>query len=202
MASRKRHSSCPDGPLKKAKYASKFQEKWKCQFDCITNSDQGEMFAYCRACNTNFSVSYGGKSDVIRHLSTLLHKQNSECIEGNKKLTEMFQKKTSKLEDSVNRAEVLFTYFIAEHNVPFLLADHFSYLCKIMFPNSAIAKRFSCKRTKTTHILNEAIAPDLKMEMKRNKMKTNSQNYCLLFYFKHCIVKFLEETCKNVSLVV
>ena len=67
--------------------------------------------------------------------------------------------KVSSEEDSVTRAETLFAYFIAEHNIPFLVADHFSDLVKQMFPDSSIAKKFRSKRTKTAHIVNHALGP-------------------------------------------
>ena len=62
------------------------------------------------------------------------------------------------LEESITRADLLFTSFIAEYNLPFMLVDHFTYLSKAtflnspMFPDSQIAKRFCCASTKTTCI--------------------------------------------------
>ena len=35
-------------------------------------------------------------------------------------------------------AEIYFAKFVAEHNLPFLIAYHFSRLTKVMFPNSKI----------------------------------------------------------------
>jgi hypothetical protein len=64
-------------------------------------------------------------------------------------------------EEKVTAAEVRFSYFIAEHNLPFLVADHFTDLCKVLFPDSKIAQSFKCRRTKTTHILTNAIAPQV-----------------------------------------
>ena len=34
--------------------------------------------------------------------------------------------------DQVTAAEIFFSMFIAEHNLPFLAADHFNKLCKVM----------------------------------------------------------------------
>ena len=48
---------------------------------------------------------------------------------------------------------------LAEHNLPALLADHFTDLARLMFPDSDIAKRFRCKRTKTTQIVKRCLAP-------------------------------------------
>ena len=48
------------------------------------------------------------------------------------------------------KAEALFVQFVAEHNLPFRTGDHFTKLVKQMFPDSNIAKRFHCSRTKTS----------------------------------------------------
>ena len=55
--------------------------------------------------------------------------------------------------------------FIAEHNLPFLAADHFNKLCKVMFPDSKIAQGFACCRTKTVAIVKHALAPVFNSEV-------------------------------------
>ena len=61
------------------------------------------------------------------------------------------------MEESITRAEVLFTNFIAEHNIPFILAAHFTHLASAMFPDSQVAKGFWCAATKTTCIVKGAL---------------------------------------------
>ena len=51
------------------------------------------------------------------------------------------------------------TNFMVEHNIPFATADHLSPLLGNIFPDSQIAKGYSSARTKTTCILNLALAP-------------------------------------------
>ena len=77
------------------------------------------------------------------------------------------------MEYKVAFAETVFANLIVKHNIPFLVADHFSDAVKVMFPDSAIAQKFHCKRTKTTHIVNEALAPhwDKKVEEMCRKEK-------------------------------
>ena len=65
------------------------------------------------------------------------------------------------IESQVLCAETLFCDIIAEHNIAFLAADHFSEICKKMFSDSKIAAQFACKRTKCTQVIKQAIAPDL-----------------------------------------
>ena len=49
-------------------------------------------------------------------------------------------------------AEVKFAQFVAEHNLSFAVANHFTKLTKQLFPDSVIAGRFSSGRMKTTMI--------------------------------------------------
>jgi hypothetical protein len=55
---------------------------------------------------------------------------------------------SASVDRQVTVAEMYFATFIAEHNLPFAASDHFSKLCKVMFPDSEIAKKFSSGRTK------------------------------------------------------
>ena len=45
------------------------------------------------------------------------------------------------------------------HNITFLASDHATKLFSKIFPDSAIAKKFSCSRTKITTIVKKALAP-------------------------------------------
>ena len=63
--------------------------------------------------------------------------------------------KAGQEEEDVTKAELLFTGFILEHNLPIAAADHAGPLFKKMFPDSKIASKYSCARTKTTAILGE-----------------------------------------------
>ena len=49
--------------------------------------------------------------------------------------------------------EIKFGYFLGEHHLPLLLADHCNQLFRSMFPDSTIAKDFKCGCTKATAIL-------------------------------------------------
>ena len=68
---------------------------------------------------------------------------------------------SDEVNDSVIRAEVMHTNFIAQLNLSFLTADHLAPMYSKMFSDSKINKKFRCSRTKTTAILNNAIGPAL-----------------------------------------
>ena len=74
------------------------------------------------------------------------------------------------------KAEALWCKFILEHNLPFSVSDCFSQLASVMFPDSAIASKFACKRTKTAAVITEALAPD---EQKRTVQYAQSGPFAL-----------------------
>ena len=61
--------------------------------------------------------------------------------------------------DQAIEAEVRRPTFVVKHNISFLASDHATKLFSKIFPDSAIAKKFSCSRTKTTAIVKKALAP-------------------------------------------
>lgn len=63
------------------------------------------------------------------------------------------------MSNGVVEAETRWATFIAKHNIAFLASDHATKLFRKMFPDSEIAKKFTCGQTKTTAIVKEALAP-------------------------------------------
>ena len=70
------------------------------------------------------------------------------------------------------KTEIKLTGFLAEHNLPIAAAEHLSSLIKEWFPDSKIARSYSCTRTKSSCILNGAIYPDLQQSL-IDKMKVS-----------------------------
>jgi hypothetical protein len=86
----------------------------------------------------DFSVCHGWKCDIVKHVQTKKHKDNIQCVFKNRKLDFRVRENNS---DSVTRAEVLFTAFIAEHNLSINCADHAGPSFREMFPDTEIAKK-------------------------------------------------------------
>ena len=161
MPSKKRElSPSTASPAKsdKKKYKCSFQVEWVKEFPHIRKSEKGDAYAKCTLCNSTFGVYAGGRNDVSRHVTGPQHTANFKTASATRGISS-FCKPTSTVPDKVTKAEVLFSTFIAEHNLPFAVADHFTDLCKQMFPDSQIAKDFACRRTKTTHVINRALVP-------------------------------------------
>nr|XP_015928697.2 uncharacterized protein LOC107455586 [Parasteatoda tepidariorum] len=136
---------------KKIKYSSSFQKAYTEEFPCIISSRKGNTFAMCVVCQTDFNVAHGGRSDVVKHVSTLKHKDKVKIVDQNKKLNLFSQSKDQR----VINAECLFSAFLVEHNLPLSASDHAGSLFRKMFPDSEIAKKYSSGRTKTTAIVKE-----------------------------------------------
>ena len=149
-------------PSKRTKRASKWQDEWK-KYN-MKQSKRGESYVYCNICCTDFSVASGGVHEVKRHMSSKKHGELAKQSAGQTKITASAFRKDV-LADQVTAAEIFFSTFVAEHNLAFLAADHFTKLCKVMFPDSKIAQGFSCCRTKTTAIVKYALAPTINNEV-------------------------------------
>ena len=98
--------------------------------------------------------SYGSR----RCKTTPHHKTMEKSVKNTHKVDSFFTSTASdEINNSVIRAEVMRTNFIVQHNLSFLTADHLAPVYSKMFPDSEIAKKFRCARTKTIAIINNAI---------------------------------------------
>ena len=69
---------------------------------------------------------------------------------------------TNPIQEKVMATEVKHTVFLAENHLPMAVADQANRLFKSTLPDSQIAKRITCGRSKASAVLNDAIAEDLK----------------------------------------
>ena len=150
-------SSSP--PSKRKKHvASKFQPEWK-RFR-LSASKKGSLFAFCTVCGVDFAITGGGVHEVKRHCETAKHKRLLDGVLAQPSISAMMARaSTDSLKEKTIKSELFFARFIAEHNLSFATADHFTKLCKVMFPDSKIAEPFACARTKTTALITHALGP-------------------------------------------
>ena len=127
----------------------------------MSESRKGPSFVHCDICGTDFSIASGGSHEVKRHVEGRRHVERAREAVAQSSITDLFQRDRDSVGDKTTAAEIYFATFIAEHNLSFLTADHFTKLCKKMFPDSKIAERFACGRTKATAIVKCALAPAL-----------------------------------------
>ena len=81
-----------------------------------------------------------------------------------------------KLTQETKRAELKICSFIAEHNISFRVMDHLSPLISETFHDSAIAKGFSCKRTKAAALTYNVLAESFKSSLQKDINASGNEN--------------------------
>ena len=109
-------------------------------------------------CLSDINISHSGQFDIETHCKSMKHKKYVSAkkdVEKCPKLPAFFTStpKTTKCGPEVldvTRAEVMLTETLLKLNMPLSAADTLKKVVKIAFPDSAIAKNYSCARNKTT----------------------------------------------------
>ncbi|KAH6927818.1 hypothetical protein HPB50_008954 [Hyalomma asiaticum] len=135
------------------KYLQVFLKQYTAEFGCVIASRKGEHHAFCTICKYDISISHGGRTDVVAHVSSKKHTNSVQCQEKQHRMQQFFGKQDG--DNEVIRAECLFTDFLLEHSIPLSVSDHVGPLLRKMFPKCDVAKRYGCARTKTTMIVGE-----------------------------------------------
>ena len=105
-------------------------------------SKLGEHHAWCVICSRDVNVSASGSYDVKTRMKSKLHERNAKSAQQHVPMTGFFKARTANVPESTTTAEVMFAYFVAEHNLPASVADHFSTLVPRLFADSGKAKHY------------------------------------------------------------
>lgn len=138
---------------KKTRVLQKYRPDYTKEFPCLKQSEKSVHHVFCTTCSRDFVVSHGGRDDCRRHVNGQLHMNNEKCRQSTSKFSMKTFVTSGNDENSVSNAELLFTSFLIEHNLPIGCSDHAGPLFRKMFPDSAIAKKYGCARTKTSAIV-------------------------------------------------
>ena len=122
-------------------------------FSKVSGSDHK---LFCSDCNCTIDVKKGSVKQLEAHNGTAKLQKNVADRTNQTTLGDFMSG-----QNKVSRSELMYVYYLAKHNDAFLTADHFTHLCKSMFPDSQIAKNFKCSRTKATILATDVIAPDI-----------------------------------------
>ena len=144
-----------------AKYPTKFNSEWTKKWPCVQSCSSKHKFR-CTVCQCVVSCEHQGEKYVRRHTDGKKHCSNVQALENQQHID---TSKTHPIQDKVTRAEVKVATVLAHHDIPIAITDYLSPLFKDIFPDSLIAKLLSCARTKTTCILNGALAVDLQKSL-------------------------------------
>ena len=138
--------------VKRSRYEQKFKPEYCSEFKFISKSRAGETYAFCTFCGLDICIAHGGRDDIKKHAGTKKH-STAEVTTSSQRSISGFTQPDRSLD--VTRSELLFTSFLVEHNIAFAAADHAGQLFRKMFPDSDIAKRYGCGRTKTGCMIGE-----------------------------------------------
>ncbi|XP_077056086.1 uncharacterized protein LOC143707244 [Siphateles boraxobius] len=124
----------------------------------------GDSHAFCKFCNCDFSISHGGRNDVCQHEKSAKHKRGQEGLKHAQAMSAFVTRNATEA-DQVTCAEVKMAMLCAKNNIPFSFHNDFNKCVADMFPDSAIARKYSTGKTKATQIIKGAIAAELEDEL-------------------------------------
>lgn len=144
-------------PSKRKKRCASYRPEMTEKYPCLVKSSKGTGYIYCTVCFSDFMVD-SGINDCTRHVEGPKHVKNVKSISSMKSVTTFATTSSNHLMEAVTNAEVLFTGFLVEHNIPLAASDHVAKLFKAMFlnkdvPANQIISKYACGRTKSTHIV-------------------------------------------------
>ena len=126
----------------------------------------------CRICNSKFSITHGGKNDIVSHLKTKKHQNAVTLANSSKQIQESMKQfvtpSTKKTELDLAAKETTFAYHTARHDISFRSTDCTSKLISKLFEG-----KFSSARTKSAAIATNIIAPYLQKEVEKVILSTH-----------------------------
>ena len=137
-----------------------FRSEYSEQFPFIIQGKNDDGSAFCKVCNCEFSIKYGGLNDITRHIGGQKHTQLYKQKASMSTLPNIFKSSTNKngKDTDVIAAEVAFVDLVVDLNLPVSSMDRINKVVKKAFPDSEIAKNFQCARSKCTAIVKEQAA--------------------------------------------
>ena len=157
---------------KKNKVQCVFLSSHKDQFQFIeAASEAGKVL--CRICNSKFSITHGGKNDIVSHIKTNKHQNAVSLANSSKQIQEAMKQfvtpSSKKSELDLAAKEATFAYHTARHDISFRSTDCTSKLISKLFD-----AKYTSARTKSTAIATNIIAPLLQKEV---EAVLNSSNF-------------------------
>ncbi|CAL8119834.1 unnamed protein product [Orchesella dallaii] len=110
---------------------------------------------YCTVCNNTFSIANSGRSQIIKHLTTDLHKKGEQAKASSKKLDQFFTSVKPKQEDfELAAREGTIAYHTVVHDHSFNSVTCTSKLLKAFYD-----AKFLCAKTKCEKIVTNVLVP-------------------------------------------
>jgi len=136
-----------------------FKYEWLQEFKFLKEYKPDKSQATCMACNSQFSVHYGGKNDVIQHSKTKQHSKNMLTFSIDRQLITTAMKPIRE-KDEIAAAEATLVYHGVRHGISYLAQQCTTDVLQTLFASSSpIAKSLSCGKTKAAAIAKNVLAP-------------------------------------------
>ncbi len=136
-----------------------YKKDWENEYLWLKGVEGDTERAFCDLCKTSFSIGHGGEYDVKRHRLTETHKKRVQQKETSKSMDAFLRPKNDFLADKVTAAEVTSVYHTVQHATSYRAGDCGTKLAPTIYPDSDIAKRMACGRTKAEAIVTDVLAP-------------------------------------------
>ncbi|KAL0192020.1 hypothetical protein M9458_010316, partial [Cirrhinus mrigala] len=136
-----------------------YKKDWENEYLWLKGVEGDTERAFCDLCKTSFSIGHGGEYDVKRHRLMETHKKRVQQKETSKSMDAFLRPKNDFLADKVTAAEVTSVYHTVQHATSYRAGDCGTKLAPTIYPDSDIAKRMACGRTKAEAIVTDVLAP-------------------------------------------
>jgi hypothetical protein len=139
----------PPKKILKRKREQTFLSEYLTNYPWIRATDR-DTYARCVYCLADFTIGHEGKFAIKKHEDSKKHKECEQRMKHTTKLSFAMPNPADDLQLKATQAEATMVQLIAECNLPLATADKFNRAFKEMFPDSKIAGKFHCGRSKAT----------------------------------------------------
>lgn len=153
--------------VKKCKYTQKYKQKWEKEenFKGWLSKGRSEEEALCVVCNKNILIGSAGKTILLKHKESNMHLKHLKGKKGQQTLSVSSFKGSSGIDEAVKKADLHLAAFVSEHNLSFNIMEHLPNLIKTICPDSEIAKKIQCSRTKCSALIKNCIGKQNEMDI-------------------------------------
>ena len=146
-------------PKKKIKRLCRYKQSWEKDFEWYRKVPGNEFKACCTLCRREFSIGHGGLHDVSTHNKSELHLRAVDAARSSSVRSFFVRTSPAGVDRQAVAAEVTRIYHAVKHHVSYNAADCGAKLDSLTFPDSAIARKTACGRTKAESIVTSVLAP-------------------------------------------
>ena len=166
----------------KIEYKTSFQDDWLMDNNFkswISEIENDAFSARCKLCNKTISIAGQGVKALESHEGSMKHKSHLPEKQSKLSYHKTFEKPNRSLlpsnsdtkqsiifsyssQQQIAQAEVIWAIGVVLNNYSFNSSSNKSNLFTAMFPDSAIAKYFTCGATKCSYIICFGVAPYMK----------------------------------------